>query len=128
MADNLFLKHWSHLYANPTTAEENIEPAIASLGVRYRFQHPMFGLRLVPDFVLLDYRVVIEVDDKSHSTKKKREADAERTERMNKAKWTVVRCTNDQALDDPYGTVDRLMEEAGLQLKTRRTALESSKE
>lgn len=122
MADNLFLMRWSKLYANPTEAEEALEPAIASLGVRYRFQHPMFGLRLFPDFTLHDYRLIIEVDDKSHRTKKKREADGERTERLNHAGWTVVRCSNEEAVEDPYGTVDRLMERAGLALRTRREA------
>lgn len=120
MADNLFLLRWAKLYANPTDAEAAIEPAIASMGARYRFQHPLFGLRLFPDFILPDYRVVIEVDDRSHYTKKKREADAERTERLNNGGWTVVRCDNAEAEEDPYGTVDRLMTEAGLRLRTRR--------
>lgn len=126
MKDNLFLLRWSKLYANPTDAEAAVEPAIASLGVRYRFQHPLFGLRLFPDFILPDYRVVIEVDDRSHNTKKKREADAERTERLNSGGWTVVRCTNDEAEDDPYGAVDRMMTEAGLALRTRREPLRES--
>jgi very-short-patch-repair endonuclease len=126
VADNLFLLRWSRLYANPTDAETAIEPAIASLGVRYRFQHPLFGLRLFPDFILPDYRVVIEVDDRSHYTKKKKEADAERTERLNHGGWTVVRCSNDEAEDDPYGTVDRLMTEAGLALRTRREPLQET--
>lgn len=126
MADNLFLMRWSHLYANPTEAEAAIEPAIASLGVRYRFQHPLFGLRLFPDFILPDYRVVIEVDDRSHNTKKKREADAERTDRMQKAKWTVVRCSNEAAMADPYGTVDMMMENAGLPIRTRRESLQEN--
>ncbi len=126
MADNLFLIRWSKLYANPTDAEAAIEPAIASLGVRYRFQHPLFGLRLFPDFILPDYRLVIEVDDPSHGTKKKRIADAERTERLTKGGWSVVRCTNDEAEDDPYGAVDRMMTEAGLQLRTRREPLKES--
>lgn len=123
MADNLFLLRWSKLYANPTDAEAAIEPAIASLGVRYRFQHPLFGLRLFPDFILPDYRLVIEVDDPSHSTKKKRAADVERTERLNSGDWAVVRCTNAEAEEDPYGTVDKLMLEAGLTLRTRREPL-----
>lgn len=123
MADNLFLIRWSRLYSKPTDAEAAIEPAVAALGVRYRFQHPMFGLRLFPDFILPDYRVVMEVDDPGHSTKKKREADLERTERLNKAGWLVVRCTNAEAEDDPYGTVDRMMSEAGLTLRTRREPL-----
>lgn len=126
MKDNLFLLRWSKLYANPTDAEAAIEPAIASLGVRYRFQHPLFGLRLFPDFVLPDYRVVLEVDDRSHYTKKKREADAERTERLNSGSWTVVRCSNEEAEDDPYGAVDRMMTEAGLSLRTRREPLQEN--
>lgn len=126
MADNLFLLRWAKLYSNPTDAEAAIEPAIASLGVRYRFQHPMFGLRLFPDFILPDYRVVIEVDDRSHYTKKKREADAERTERLNSGGWTVVRCSNEEAEEDPYGSVDRMMQEAGLALRTRREPLQET--
>lgn len=126
MKDNLFLLRWSKLYANPTDAEVAIEPAIASLGVRYRFQHPLFGLRLFPDFILPDYRLVIEVDDRSHFTKKKREADAERTERLNSGNWRVVRCTNEEAEEDPYGAVDKMMAEAGLTLRTRREPLKES--
>lgn len=126
MADNLFLLRWAKLYSNPTDAEAAIEPAIASLGVRYRFQHPMFGLRLFPDFILPDYRVVIEVDDRSHYTKKKREADAERTERLNNGGWTVVRCSNEEAEENPYGAVDRMMQEAGLPLRTRRESLQEN--
>lgn len=121
--DNLFLIRWSKLYSKPTDAEAAIEPAIASLGVRYRFQHPMFGLRLFPDFILPDYRVVIEVDDRSHKTKAKREADAERTERLQSAGWRVVRCTNEEAEDAPYDAVDRMMGELGLALRTRRESL-----
>jgi len=126
MKDNLFLLRWSKLYANPTSAEASIEPAIASLGVRYRFQHPLFGLRLFPDFILPDYRVVIEVDDRSHRTKKKREADEERTQRLNHGGWTVVRCSNEEAEEDPYGAVDRMMGEAGLDLRTRRESLKET--
>lgn len=126
MADNLFLLRWAKLYSNPTDAEAAIEPAIASIGVRYRFQHPLFGLRLFPDFILPDYRVVIEVDDRSHYTKKKREADAERTERLKYGNWTVVRCSNEEAEDDPYGAVDRMMTEAGLSLRTRREPLQET--
>lgn len=126
MKDNLFLLRWSKLYSKPTSAEASIEPAIAALGVRYRFQHPLFGLRLFPDFILPDYRVVIEVDDRSHYTKKKREADAERTERLNSGGWKVVRCSNEEAEDDPYGTVDQMMLEAGLSLRTRREPLKET--
>lgn len=114
------LLRWSKLYSKPTEAEEALEPAIASLGVPYRFQHPLWALRLFPDFVLLEQRLVIEVDDPSHTSAKKRAADEDRTHRLKRAKWKVVRCTNEEALRDPQGTVDRMMESAGLPLRTKR--------
>lgn len=114
---SLFLTRWAKLYSNPTPAEQALEPAIASLGIRYRFQHPLWGLRLFPDFVLLDHKVVIEVDDPSHRTSKKRRADAERTERLTRAGWRVVRCTNDEAVEDPYGTLARMLTGLNLPVK-----------
>jgi very-short-patch-repair endonuclease len=118
MAQDYFLLRWAKLYSSPTEAEEAIEPAIASLGIRYRFQHPLWGLSLFPDFALPDDRVLIEVDDPSHNTKKKRIEDQERTTKLNKHNWRVVRCTNDEAIKDPYGTVDRMMEEMKLPYRT----------
>lgn len=114
------LSRWARLYSNQTDAEKALEPAIASLGVRYRTQHPLWSLGVFPDFVLLDDRIVIEVDDPSHNTARKKKADQERTAKLQKAKWRVLRCTNDEALTDPYGTVDRLMQAAGLPHKPRR--------
>ena len=41
MAGNdFFLMRWAKLYSKPTEAETALEPAIASLGTPYRFQHP----------------------------------------------------------------------------------------
>lgn len=111
---NTFLSRWAKLYSNPTPAEQALEPAIAALGIRYRFQHPLWGLRVFPDFVLLDHKIVIEVDDPSHRTSKKRRDDAERTSRLEAAGWRVVRCTNDEALEDPYGTIARLLGPLGV--------------
>lgn len=87
---------------------------MARLGTRYRTQHPLWGLRLFPDFVLLDHRVVIEVDDASHRTTKKRRDDAERTKRLQAAGWRVVRCWNEDALADPHGTLSTMLAPLGL--------------
>jgi very-short-patch-repair endonuclease len=106
---DFFLSRWAKLYSNPTEAERALEPAIAALGLPYRFNHPLWALRVFPDFVILPLKLVIEVDDPSHNTSKKRKADAERTAKLKRAGWTVVRCTNAEALADPAGTVDRLL-------------------
>lgn len=112
MAD-LFLARWARLYSNLTPAETALEPAIAALGVPYRVQHPMWALRVFPDFVLPKQRIVIEVDDPGHRRKEAIKRDAERTEKLTRAGWTVVRCENDEALSDPAGTVRRLVTDAG---------------
>lgn len=108
---SVLLSRWAKLY-NLTPAERALEPAIAALGIPYRVQHPLWALGLFPDFVLLDARVVIEVDDPSH--RRKAAADAERTAKLNRAGWRVARCTNEEAMADPVGTINRLMTELGL--------------
>jgi very-short-patch-repair endonuclease len=108
------LENWASLYSNLTAAEQSLEPYIAALGVRYRVQHPFFGLRIFPDFVLPDHALVIEVDDPSHLTAYKKKADKDKTAKLNKLGWTVVRCTNEQALKNPAQTLKQMLKEAGL--------------
>lgn len=107
---------WGRLYEG-TPAELALEDAVAALGVPYRTQFPGFkyGVRAFPDFYLPTLGLVIEVDDPSHEKLEKMEADAERTATLNK-EWgvRVVRCKNEEALNDPHGTVQRLLREAGL--------------
>lgn len=112
MAD-LFLLRWAKLYSDPTPAERSLEPAVAALAVPYRFQHAMFGLRIFPDFALPTLKVVFEVDDPGHRRKAQKEKDAERTAKLERAGWKVVRCTNAEALADPVGAVRRMITEAG---------------
>lgn len=112
------LSRWSKLYSHPTPAEASIEPAIAALGRPYRFQHPIWAFGIFPDFVLLADRVVIEVDDESHSRPSKRKADKERTQKLERAGWRVVRTTNAEALDTPAAAVNKMMAELGLPWRT----------
>lgn len=112
------LKNWAALYKG-TPSEWAIEPAIASLGRPYRWQHPLWGLSLFPDFVLHADRVVIEIDDERHFTAAGLIKDKARTAKLEQAGWAVVRCTNQDAVADPYGCVDRMMAAAGLTYRTR---------
>lgn len=106
---NLFLTRWARLYVDPTRAERALEPAIAALGVPYRAQHPVFAAGAILDFAVLGPRLAVEVDGPSHRTAKAREKDAARTAKLEARGWTVVRCTNEEALADPHGTVARLI-------------------
>lgn len=114
MGCNIMAMRWSRL-SEGTPAELAIEDAIAALGVPYRFQFPgyRYGLRYFPDFYLPTLKLVIEVDDPSHD--KKVEEDAERSARIEQ-EWgaRVVRCTNEKALQDPYGAVKGCLADAGL--------------
>lgn len=98
---SLFLSRWARLYSKQTPSELALEPSVARLGVRYRSQHPEFRMGVVLDFALLDYGIAIEVDGPDHQQPKKREADRERTRKLSALGWTVVRCTNAEALTDP---------------------------
>lgn len=114
------MNRWAKLYSQPTPAEQALEPAIASMGVPYRFQHPVWALGVFPDFVLLTERVVLEVDDKSHRAPKKRAADEDRTLRLGRIGWRVARTTNEAALSDPWAAVDQMMTDLNLPHRTRK--------
>lgn len=109
-----FLSNWVKLYTGQTKAELAIEPAIAALGRPYRAQHPLFGVHAIVDFALTQDKIVIEVDGKSHSSPAAKSADAVRTATIEKLGWTVVRCTNEDAIRDPAGTVARCMLDANI--------------
>ncbi len=104
---------WVRLYAG-TRPEIALEPAVAALGRPYRFQHPLWHLGLFPDFALTLDRVIIEVDGDEHRTAEGRAKDAERTRRLGDDGWRVVRCSNEEAVVNPWATVNRLMLQAGL--------------
>lgn len=106
---SFMLQNWGRLYHNLTDAEQALEPAVAALGKRYRVQHPFFGLYLIADFVLLDDKIVIEVDGSSHDTLDQKRKDLKHTIALEARGWAVLRCKNEEALHDPYGTVDLLL-------------------
>jgi very-short-patch-repair endonuclease len=113
-----------------TPAEHALEDAVAALGIPYRVQFPgyLYGLRFFPDVFLPTLRLVIEVDDPSHNRAEKIEKDAERTATLQR-EWgvRVVRCTNENARNDPSGTVRAMLKSVGLwpitdAVRTRRLA------
>lgn len=106
---------WGRLYRG-TPAELALEDAVAALGVPYRTQFPgyLYGFRFFPDFLLPTLGLVIEVDDSSHRRTAKMIEDEERTEALEAKGWRVVRCTNENALADPVGTVRAMLAEVGM--------------
>ena len=107
--------HWCKLYKS-TPAELSLEPALCETGLVVRSQLPgfLFGFRFFPDFFLPQIGLIIEVDDPSHTRAEKIASDAERTESLEARGWRVVRCTNKEALEDPRGTVQGVLRQAGV--------------
>lgn len=98
-------KRWWALYHNITDAEAALEPHIAALGLPYRFQYPTLGF--FADFAIPSARIIIEVDGSQHRKKAVVQKDEERTAKLNKHGWTVVRVENEQALKEPKTWVDQ---------------------
>lgn len=122
---NAFPVRWLRLYLRPTGPELALEPAVAALGVPYRFQHPIPGMRTAEGKTLspiLDFAVypngtdqpgiAFEVDGESHFTPAGRAKDAIRTATLEAAGWVVCRCTNEEATSHPDVTVARMWAEA----------------
>ena len=118
---------WAQLYKG-TKPELAMEAAVATLGVPYRTNFPCHvylpKIDAFPDFLLPTLSLVIEVDGPEHYTPAGRRADAERTEKIEKYHgWQVVRCTNDEAEHNAADTLDRLLKQAGFNMKTDRSKL-----
>jgi hypothetical protein len=116
---------WGKLYSDMTPSELALEPAVASLGVPYRTQFPFFlfdnvgGLKCFPDFLLLNQRVIIEVDDDKHFTPSGMAADKIRTAKIEAAGYSVVRVTNADAQAYPYEALDFAFRAGKIGLATR---------
>ncbi len=98
---NPLLAFWKQMYDRPTQAESALESAIASLGERYRHQHPFWGLKYFADFALLDRKLIIEVDGDSHNNPRQKEKDLLHELAVLDLGWRVLRVSNERALRDP---------------------------
>lgn len=91
---NPLLGNWYQLYSRPTRHELAVEEVVATLGIPYRFQHPVLAAKAILDFAFPTLRLALEIDGKDHFTAKGLAKDAARTERLAKLNWQVVRLTN----------------------------------
>jgi very-short-patch-repair endonuclease len=107
---NLF-RNWWFLANRMTEPEKLLEPAIAALGERYRSQWLFMGLPTksriyIADFVLLDRKLIIEVDGDSHNDFKQKYKDLENAVAMHGLGWHIYRVGNDEARRQPAETVE----------------------
>ena len=104
---SVLLSRWSRLYRG-TPSELALEPHLARMGEVYRFQHPEWRLGVILDFAFPEHRLALEVDGSEHFTKAGKAKDEERTKKLEALGWRVVRCSNDEAVNDPETVVLRV--------------------
>lgn len=100
-ASSMLLKNWARLYSNVTPAELAFERTLVTLNERYRAQHPFFGQYFIVDFALLDRKLIIEIDGKSHTSIEAKKKDADRDAKLVSLGWSVGRVTNEEVFDNP---------------------------
>jgi len=116
---NPVIGYWYNLYHRPTETEVAFEPAIASLGIPYRFQHIVSG-KFILDFALTHEMINIEVDGRSHDEFKQQVKDLIKTRFLKEKGWRTIRIKNEWVMKDPYKAADYLMMQLGLPYRTRR--------
>ncbi len=94
---------------NPTPAECVLWEQLRNkqLGVKFRQQHIIN--RFIVDFCSVEKALIIEVDGKIHETQE--EADAERTQVLEKHGYRVIRFSNEEVLNNLETVVDKIKEE-----------------
>ena len=104
----MIFRNWYYLSANLTEAERALEPAIARLGERYRSQWLFPRFRHIADFVLLDRKIILEVDGSSHDTPEQRRKDIVHTLQLEALGYSVIRVSNKEAIADPSAVVSSI--------------------
>ena len=93
---------------NPTEAEAALWEMLRkkSLGYRFRRQHLIDGY--IVDFVCLERSLIIEVDGGYHTTEDQKEADKERTNRLEELGFSVLRFTNEEVIANTDETLSKI--------------------
>ncbi|MDQ6610543.1 MAG: DUF559 domain-containing protein, partial [Bacteroidota bacterium] len=93
---------------NSTKAELKLWEQIRNqkLGVKFRRQHPVDGF--ITDFACLEKGLIVEVDGDYHNNEEQHEYDQQRTTILEQKGFTVIRCTNEEVLENVYTVRDKI--------------------
>lgn len=116
---NPLIGFWYKQYFGDNKYELALEPAIASLGLPYRYQHLDLSRKIIMDYAMPTIKLDIEVDGDSHKRASQIREDIDRAVQLKKIGWTVYRIQNEDAITDPFGCIERMVAELGLQIKGR---------
>jgi len=95
---------------NPTEAEMVLWQYLRNngLGVKFRQQHPI--LDFIADFICLEKHLIIEVDGEYHFTEEQIENDNQRSNRLYKKGYYIMRFTNEQVISSTEEVVEKIKE------------------
>jgi very-short-patch-repair endonuclease len=91
---------------NPTPAETAYKAMLEKYEVKFLFQPLLMGF--IPDFQILDKRIIVEIDGSRHDKIDQSEYDAGRDEIFCRAGWRVLRVKNDDALNSSDTCINTL--------------------
>ncbi|WP_332303561.1 endonuclease domain-containing protein [Rhizobium sp. GR12] len=99
--DPMHRKYAKQMRKTMTDAELKLWNAIRAHrleGLSFRRQMPIAGF--IVDFACSDHRLIVEVDGFQHTSEAALQYDRERTARLQKDGWTVLRFWNDDIMKD----------------------------
>ncbi|MCX6274541.1 MAG: class I tRNA ligase family protein [Bacteroidetes bacterium] len=94
---------------NPTPAEEILWSQLSAKklsGYKFRRQHIIGDV--IPDFVCIQKRLVVEVDGGYHATDEQKQLDAARTEYLNLCGYKVIRFRNEEVIGDIESVLQKI--------------------
>ncbi len=77
------------------------------MGLGFRRQLPVAGY--IADFACPEFKLIVEVDGTQHADETVQQADANRTEMLERLGWTVLRFWNDDVLKDIDGVCNHIV-------------------
>ncbi|MGB3607555.1 leucine--tRNA ligase, partial [Psychroserpens sp.] len=92
----LILDRAKQMRKAPTEAEKILWEELRNKKLDHKIRQQHLIDDFIVDFVCLAKGLVIEVDGNYHNTKEQQELDAQRTERLNREGFDVIRFTNDE--------------------------------
>ena len=97
------------LRATPSNAETKLWQALRNRRLaRYKFRRQYPVDRYVVDFIILEAKLIIEVDGATHSTDAELVHDAERTRALETLGFNVIRVTNSDVYDNLEGVLEMI--------------------
>lgn len=98
---NLLIDRAKSMRGKPTEAESIMWNLIRAkkIGYKFRRQHPIDIF--IPDFVCLEYKLIIEIDGEYHLTEEQFELDNARTHILNELGYKIIRFSNKEVISNP---------------------------